>query len=104
MENFKYNNITPRTRVSTSLPSQDAHSISNPFNRDDSEYTSLEDLIKLATESGADVGVRINPQFDDKDCNELDITCSMRHDHLDIAEAFGKMPQETFVPSEQVEE
>lgn len=59
---------------------------------------SLEDKIKLATESGADIGVRINPLFDEPDATDLDITCSFRHDSMDIAEEFGKMPDEVAPP------
>lgn len=98
MKKFIYNNISPRTRTSTGYAQGVAREALNPFNNTDEEYMSLGDRIKLATETGADIGARVNPQFDDKDSNDLDILCSMRHDPLDIAEEFGKMPESTPPP------
>lgn len=98
MKPFKYNHITPQTRLSVGL-SPDVRSQLNPFNDDDAEFVCLEDRIKLATESGADIGARVNPQYDADDTNDIDIMCSLRHDAMDIAEAFGKMPEQVAPPA-----
>lgn len=93
MKKFNYcgTNVSPRTQSSNHLSDSALERLRNPFNQDDREYMSLEDRIRLAMESGADIGARCNPVYDGNDTNDLNILASFKHDVMDIAEHFGVM-------------
>ncbi len=87
---FKYCNIAKTMR--TSYPSQSARNeLSNPLNRKGIGYQSLEDKIRIAQETGEDVGIKVAVEFDDEEINEIDVLGSFNHDNFDIAQLYGKM-------------
>lgn len=92
--NFVYCGVKNSPR--TPLNSSKFHN-HNPLGSDRT-YESLGDKIFRMIETGEDIGEKINPMYDGNETDDLDVTKSFRHDPMDIAEEFGKLPEQTPAP------